>query len=361
MSNQTKTRLLPAREQGREPTSEDQEPPMYEHGVNTPASQEDGSSFPEDIADALEVEEIDVDLYRSKSLWRPARARGVFGGQVIAQGTAAANKTVRQGVFLHCYFLLAGDQTVPILYQVERVRDGGSYVTRSVKATQRGKSIFTIILSYQRPEPNQPRFQIPVPTLDSSGSTMTASSAKDRIKNLPGPEESPLNEARYEKVLDREPNLDPKLRSILQSWVNDRKKSPVEIRDALPGMYDSKGMPTPGDQQAFWLRTRKPVQGGIEAQKVALAYASDFYLLSTVTKALENSRTIKMMASLDHSMWFYDSFDVNDWLLFVMQTQGASNGRGVAMGRIYRKDGTLVAVVAQEGMVRGKEAKSSKI
>lgn len=132
-------------EQGREPTSEEpateeeREPAVYENGINQPT----------DIEHSLGVEELDVNLFRSKSLWVPARARGVFGGQVIGQSITAANKTVRDNVrlhSLHCYFLMAGDKTVPIIYDVKRLRDGGSYQTRSVEARQRGRVIFTIML-----------------------------------------------------------------------------------------------------------------------------------------------------------------------------------------------------------------------
>ncbi|SNX81651.1 probable peroxisomal acyl-coenzyme A thioester hydrolase 1 [Melanopsichium pennsylvanicum] len=351
------------REMGREPTSEEHVS-NQEYSIN--ASERTGVA---DIAEALEVEQIDADLYKSIALWKPARARGVFGGQVIAQAVAAANKTVRQGIFLHSlhsYFLLAGDETRPIIYQVARVRDGGSYVTRSVKAIQKGKTIFTIILSYQKPEPDQPTFAIPVPSLDADGRFFLESitgahstgvhSAKPNFRSSPAPQHCPLNEERYQKVLQHG-NPHPRVRKVLEGWISDRQASPVEIRDALPGMYDKNGFPTPGNQQAFWMRTKLPMSGGLEAQKVALAYASDFYLLSTVPKALNNSRNIKMMASLDHSMWFYQPFQVHDWLLFVMQTQAASNGRGVVIGRIYRMDGTLVAVVCQEGLIRGQESK----
>ncbi|TKY90563.1 hypothetical protein EX895_000561 [Sporisorium graminicola] len=357
------------REMGREPTSEEQEPPVYEQGVNSP-SRAGGVA---EIAEALQVEEIDADLYKSLTLWKPARARGVFGGQVIAQAVAASNKTVREGMLLHSlhsYFLLAGDETRPIIYQVSRVRDGGSYVTRSVNAIQKGRSIFTIILSYQKPEPHEPAFAIPLPSLDAEGRFLMESitgshatgnhSAKSiTFRSLPGPDACPLNEERYQEVL-RRGYADDRVRQVLEGWISDRKASPVEIRDALPGMYDNNGIPTPGNQQAFWMRTRRPMEGGLEAQKVALAYASDFYLLSTVPKALNNSRRIKMMASLDHSMWFYQPFEVHNWLLFVMQTQAASNGRGVVVGRIYREDGTLVAVVSQEGLVRGNNSQDPK-
>lgn len=358
-----------AREMGREPTSEEElpiEPAVYEQGVNSPAR----SGVPE-IAEALEVEEIDADLYKSLTLWKPARARGVFGGQVIAQAVAASNKTVREGMLLHSlhsYFLLAGDESKPIIYQVRRIRDGGSYVTRSANALQNGKTIFTIILSYQKPEPNQPVFAIPLPSLDADGKhlleSITGSHATGNhsarpinFRALAGPMDCPLNEKRYQEVLETG-NPDPRVRKVLEGWISDRQASPVEIRDALPNMYDKNGIPTPGNQQAFWMRTRRPMAGGLEAQKVALAYASDFYLLSTVPKALNNSRRIKMMASLDHSMWFYQPFEVHEWLLFMMQTQAASNGRGVVIGRIYRQDGTLVAVVSQEGLIRGQEPKA---
>ncbi|CEH12009.1 Acyl-CoA thioesterase [Ceraceosorus bombacis] len=271
-----------------------------------------------DITASLDVDCLDVNLYRSKELWVPARARGVFGGQVIGQAVMASNATVREDVFLHslhCYFLLAGDKSVPILYHVKRLRDGGSYVTRSVEAVQRGRCIFTIMLSYQKPEPAQPSFALPLPR-PSGGAAGDATSMSGN----------------------------PALSNT----------APPEGLDALPGMYDANGLPTAGYEQAFWMRTREAIVGGEDEQKAALAYASDFYLLSTIPKALGNSKRIKMMASLDHSMWFYDSFDTSQWMLFVMQTQAAGSGRGVAMGRVYRQDGTLVAVVSQEGLVRGK-------
>lgn len=311
---------------GREPTSEEPDLPLYEQGVNPPTR--DGAA---DIAEALEVEEVDLDIYKSLTLWKPARARGVFGGQVIAQAVAAANKTVRQGMFLHSlhsYFLLAGDETRPIIYQVTRVREGGSYITRSVNAIQKGRSIFTAILSYQKPEPQEPTFAIPLPSLDADGrfllESITGSHATGiqsarpiTYRALPGPLECPPNEQRYQEVLDKG-NPNARVRKLLEDWISDRQASPVEIRDALPGMYDMNGNAAPGNQQAFWMRTRRPMAGGLEEQKVALAYASDFYLLSTVPKALNVSRRIKMMASLDHSMWFYQPFEVHDWLLFVV-------------------------------------------
>lgn len=267
---------------------------------------------------------------------------------------ASSSKTVRPEMTLHslhCYFLLAGDRTRPILYQVQRIRDGGSYATRQVNAQQRGRCIFTVMLSYQVPEPKQRTFAIPLPpplgadgtesdasvqssapaspsatagagaSSSSSSSTYTPSSSSSArlfqpttsfsrsltpneiVASLPSPEDCPLNEQRYVDVLERYgSNVPPKLSKLLTAWIRDRRKSPVEIRNALPGMYDENGLPTAGHEQAFWLRCKQPVTGGLEAQKAALAYSSDFQFLSSIPKALGNSPNIKMMASLDHSM-----------------------------------------------------------
>lgn len=269
---------------------------------------------------------------------------------------------------LHCYFLLAGDRSIPIIYRVNRVRDGGSYSTRQVEAQQKGRCIFTMLLSYQVPEPRQSTFAIPLPPPIEGNEGISQADARifqpqtsfsrsptpnSVVASLPSPEESPLNEQRYIDVLARYgPDVPPKVKSLLEAWIRDRRKSPVEIRNALPGMYDENGLPQPGFEQAFWLRARAPVQGGPEAQKAALAYSSDFQFLSSIPKALGNSVNIKMMASLDHTMWFYNDCNVNEWLLFLMQAQAAGHGRGVALGRIYRRDGALVAVLAQEGLVR---------
>ncbi|KAL9940898.1 hypothetical protein V8E36_000386 [Tilletia maclaganii] len=397
-----------AQEQGRDPRSLSQEDyQSYESRVNPQA---------EEISDALYVETIDTDLFRSKTLWQPSRARGVFGGQVIGQSITAASKTVRDGLHLHslhCYFLLAGKREIPIIYYVTRVRDGGSYVTRLVQAKQHGRTIFVLMCSYQKPEPDQPSFAIELPRAEKSdrvswtdhpalqnkdaaassssssttdlgntagqaqgsGPNPTAESPKDQIFRfarsdtpdsiiaaLPAPLDCPLNEVRYIRVLERGDAVPESIRKILKGWVRDRQLSPVEIRDAHPGMYGENGLPNPGAEQAFWMRCRHPIEGGESAAKAALAYASDFYLLSTVPKALGNTPNIGMMASLDHSMHFYESkFSANEWILFLMQTQAASNGRGVVLGRMYREDGTLIAVVSQEGLVRERREQDAKL
>ncbi|CAD6885083.1 unnamed protein product [Tilletia controversa] len=362
-----------AQEQGREPRSLSQEDfSAYESRVNPQ---------PEQITDALYVEQIDTDLYRSKTLWQPSRARGVFGGQVIGQSMTAASNTVREGLSLHslhCYFLLAGKRDIPIIYYVTRVRDGGSYLTRLVEAKQQGRTIFILMCSYQKPEPDQPTFAIELPRAEESDRISPSSQQSEAVGEsrfarsatpdsiiaaLPAPLDCPLNEERYIRVLkERGDQIPETIKKILQGWIRDRQLSPVEIRDAHPGMYDENGLPNPGAEQAFWMRSRHSIQGGESAAKAALAYASDFYLLSSVPKALGNSPNISMMASLDHSMHFYESnFSANEWILFLMQTQAASNGRGVVLGRMYREDGTLLAVVSQEGLVRERRSKDAKL
>lgn len=238
---------------------------------------------------------------------------------------------------MHCYFLLAGDPNQPIIYTVKRVRDGGSYVTRSVNASQKGRTIFILFSSYQMPEPKQPRFAIPLAgasfekpsaaKVQGEGSKSVTWSTEEVISQQPpqssassskspvidvdkmlasapspspsaseqaelhaseyswtqfvhalrSPEDSPPNEARYTRVIELHGSHLPKRTvSILNEWVKDRKNSAVEIRDALPGMYDENtGLPTPGSGQAFWMRTKEEMKGGPEGQKHALAYASE--------------------------------------------------------------------------------------
>ncbi|PWN37379.1 Thioesterase/thiol ester dehydrase-isomerase [Meira miltonrushii] len=352
-----------------------------------PEVYEQGSNIGPDIAEALECEHLDADLYRSsKPLWRPYSARGVFGGQVIGQAVAVSNASVQSDVYLlhslHSYFLLAGDETRPIYYHVSRLRDGGSYMTRLVEAKQRGRCIFVLFSSYAKPEHNRPKFAIALPrsisndhspseevfeeaTVAITGSkTITHKSrfSQERVEEGSQPkglltyEEAPLNETRYLRVLkDLDKFLPQKVKDTLHAWIKDRQESAVEIRDALPNMYDENGVPTQGYEQAFWMRVKSPIKGGDAGHKAALAYASDINLLATVVKALGTTRRMKMMASLDHSMHFYEPFDFTQPILFFMQCQVASSGRGLVIGRFYSQSGTLIGTASQEGLVRPRE------
>jgi len=315
----------------------------------------------ERVEEALEVEKIDKDLYRSKRLWMPDGGRGVFGGQVIAQAAWAATLSVKEEGdeaqrpakhlhSLHSYFLSFGDAGYPILYHVGRLRDGRSYSTRSVLATQRGQPIFSLNCSFQTPEPAQPTFRVPIPGVN--GIAVEG-------KRLPQPEECLPTEDRLQKVLHDKPNLPRKLKEYIERRMKERRLSSIELRNVdktelgwLVSM--KKGAEA---QAAYWFRSRAPVRTDSAFQKCVLAYVSDLNFIGTAAKAnglTATSRpTLGMLASLDHSMWFYDdSVDASEWLLFHMESPAVASGRGLAQGKIYKRDGTLAVVCTQEGVVR---------
>lgn len=348
------------------------------------------------IADVVSVDAVgsqggrDVFRSRTENLWKPANARGVFGGQVLGQALSSAGRTLREGMSLHSvhsHFLLGADPREPIQYEVQRLRDGGRYASRATLAQQRGKTIFMATSSYHSGEPEQPSFQLDIspswakpPTSHTTTSNATWNEIHDvglvstadidtsthehktRMAAYSGsllpPEKSRLTEERFVKLLGRSRGetglsivdpLTPNSPSAIEAYLADRRSSPFEIRDADPNMWDEYGAPRPGTRQAFWLRARETILGEqqtppADANKLALAYASDFNFLPTITKAL-GLRKASMIVTLDHSMWFYRTdFDAHDWMLYVMQAQAASNGHGIVFGRVYRRDGALIAV-----------------
>ncbi|EIN13614.1 hypothetical protein PUNSTDRAFT_109805 [Punctularia strigosozonata HHB-11173 SS5] len=266
-----------------------------------------------DIASSLHVEQLDTSLFRSTSLWTPYRARGVFGGQVISQATVAATQCVSAEYALHCYFLLSASTTVPILYYVERLREGRSYVTRSVKAVQNGKVIFMLLCSFQRPEPWQPSHQWPMPP------------------NVPSPVACELEEDRmWSKV------------------TQERERSPVAIKLA--------DVRTQGDGTKiymYWMRAKNIPTHEAPFQKCILGYISDFHFIGVASSTLGLKRfskgpdAVSMMVriTLDH-------FDCGEWLLYVIASPRTGSGRGVSFGRMYTQGGKLIAVMSQEGVVR---------
>ncbi|KAM0745821.1 Thioesterase/thiol ester dehydrase-isomerase [Meredithblackwellia eburnea MCA 4105] len=306
------------------------------------------------IEDAIQVEEIDRDLFRSKSLWKPGGGRGVFGGQTIAQAAWAATLAIRRdepgtkkGLHsLHSYFLSFGNADIPVLYSVSRLRDGRSYSTRSVLATQQGVPIFTLSCSFCLPEPSQPIRAFPVPRFSLSPDG-----------KVPEPETCLPTEDRLQKVLSGD--LHPKLREYVERSESERRQSSIEVRNADNSEYgdivSSKKEPNP--DQMIWFRSRAPVRKDPAFQKCVLAYASDLSFIGTAARASGlGSRTtpkLGMLASLDHAMYFYDdTVDASEFLLYWMECPITSNGRGTVYGRIYKRDGTLAVLVTQEGVVR---------
>ena len=316
------------------------------------------------IESNLELEELDYDIYRSaRKLWRPKNARGIFGGAVIAQSLAAASRTVPEGYYihsLHSYFVLRGDETRPVVYHVERVRDGKSYITRTVQARQRNKAIFTVTCSFQRPEHSSLRHQAVMPP------------------NLPDPDRMPTDEELLSEDNAAKYNLSPELRQRLLSNIEigptESRRIPQKYLYPRPGA-SSTGKSSSGNllsyvrseeesilgsadrKQAFWAKAKGRIQGNWHMHAMCMAYFSDSWFLSTSLRVNDRSpRDVGMMASLDHSIYFHDvECRADDWLYFEMQSPWSGGGRGFNIGRIFTKDGKLVAECIQEGLIRLKE------
>ncbi len=272
----------------------------------------------------LDLERLEDNLFRGDS--RDIGSLYVFGGQVLGQSLNAAIRTVeepRQVHSLHAYFLLPGDMKVPIIYNVERARDGRSFSTRRVSAIQHGKPIFIMAASFQIDEPGYDH-QIHMPEAIGYDQMISMDIVKKKFAEF-----APENMQRF---MDKE-------------W-------PVEIRvepENIP-YFSTKREP----RRDVWFRAVEGLPNDQEFHKCALAYASDFNLLST---ALLPHRTAfpdpeMILASLDHAMWFHRPFDIREWLLYQVESPSASNARGFCTGHIFDQTGHLVASVSQEGLMR---------
>jgi len=274
----------------------------------------------------LDLEAIEENLFRGLS--PPEPVQRVFGGQVLAQALVAATRTVdaaRLCHSFHAYFLRPGDPKVPILYQVDRSRDGASFTARRVVAIQHGAQIFTLAASFQKNEPGfEHQAQMPL---------------------VPDPESLEDDQ----QVLLRQTNLAPAARA----WI--ARERAFETRSVL-----GRGPSGPsGDRPAraavdhIWLRTRASVPDDPVLQRALLAFVSDMSLLDTAL--LPHGKSIfsdVKVASLDHAMWFHRPFRADDWLLYVQDSPSASGARGFNRGALYTREGVLVASVAQEGLIR---------
>jgi acyl-CoA thioesterase-2 len=271
----------------------------------------------------LDVEEIDVDLYRGRNeRGRPGR---LFGGQVAAQSLAAATPTAAgaRAHSLHGYFLRPGDPALPVLYSVDRIRDGRSFHTRHVVARQRGRAIFNASISFQVEERGY-EHQMPMP-------------------EAPDPESLPTREELVRRHWDRIPEAD-------RGWVGQKRALDVRHAD-LPTYFG--GGPREG-VSLVWLRVPRPLGDAPELHQRLLAYLSDMTLLDNVV--LPHGRHGRlgplMVASIDHAIWFHRPVRVDEWLLYVQDSPAAAGARGFARGTLFARDATLVASVAQEGLIR---------
>lgn len=281
-----------------------------------------------DLLEILDLETIEVNMFRGTS--PKTRWQRVFGGQVIGQAMVASCRTV-EGRFphsLHCYFILPGDPAIPIIYEVERLRDGRSYSTRRVTAIQHGRAIFSMMVSFHVEEPD-------------------SFSHQDVMPDVPHPDKLTPEELAKDPVITRMPDF------IRRYHESDR---PIELRPVEFQRYF--GTAIPDGRINIWIRTAAKLPDDPALHMCALAYASDFSLLDAVMarygRTLFDGRV--MAASLDHAMWFHRPFRADEWLLYSQDSPSAQGGRGLARGLIFKPDGTLVASVAQEGSMRERRA-----
>ncbi|WGU40448.1 acyl-CoA thioesterase II [Phenylobacterium sp. NIBR 498073] len=283
---------------------------------------------PEILTETLALERIEVNTFRGVS---PEDGPGrIFGGQVIAQSLLAAYETVEERIChsLHCYFIRPGDPRIPILFEVDRSRDGGTFTTRRVIAVQNGKQIFNLAASFQVAEDGF-EHQAPMPAVRSAGDMAQEAEAHKRA------------------VLD---GMSEEMRRMMN------RPRPIEMvgRDN----YGFGRKPKPSEPKSdTWMRAVAPIGDDARMHQVILAYASDMNLLSTAMRphGVAWQTPGLQSASLDHAMWFHKASNFNDWHLYTQDSPSASGGRGFVRGAIYGQDGTLVASVAQEGLMRMKK------
>ncbi|MEG3175111.1 acyl-CoA thioesterase II [Sphingomonas sp. RB3P16] len=278
----------------------------------------------QNLVDLLDVEEIDTDLYRGI---RGTDGFGrVFGGQVIAQALQAAQRSTdapKQAHSLHAYFMRAGDESHPILYRVVRDFDGKSFATRRVIATQRGVPILNLACSLQVPEGGLAH--------------------QDAMPDVPPPEDLKSDRDLRLAMIGRIPE---KFRAM---FLRPRM---VDIRPVSPRSWLDPVEQEP--RQNSWFRVVAPIGDDPALHRAILAYASDMSLLGTATLAhgvnwmTHNLQT----ASLDHALWLHEDFRADEWLLYVCDSPWAGHARGFNRGKIFARDGRLVASVAQEGLIR---------
>lgn len=271
------------------------------------------------LVDQLDLEQIDVNLFRgySTSLGPPR----VFGGQVIGQALIAALRTVDESPChsLHGYFLRPGDPALPIIYEVDRIRDGKSFTTRRIVAIQNGEAIFSMAASFQRIE--------------------SGLSHQSDMPTVPAPEDCYSDE----DLID-----DP---AIAEQFQTMRANRPIEIRRVEPNSFVKPVAAEP--IQHLWLRSKQPLPDDPAIHQCILAYASDMGLLSTC--ALPHGQSFftgLQSASLDHAMWFHREFRADEWVLFAMDSPTAGRSRGFNRGKMFTQEGKLIASVAQEGLIR---------
>ena len=284
-------------------------------GMNAPVSE---------LIELLSLEQLEDNLFRGQS--RDIGTKYVFGGQVLGQALSAAQATLdqpRNAHSLHAYFLRAGNIEAPIVYEVDRTRDGGSFSVRRVTAIQHGKVIFFCAASFQDEE--------------------TGGEHQLSMPEVPLPEDLEPAPPLSAEALARLPTK-------VQRWLD--RQGPFEFRHVYP--RDELNPPKRPPYQQVWFRLVEKVGDAPELHRALLAYASDFHLLGTATfpHGISYYQPNVLMASLDHALWFHRPFRADEWLLYSIDSPSAQGSRGLARGQVFDRDGRLVASTAQEGLIR---------
>ena len=278
----------------------------------------------ERLIELLDLESIEKNIFRGES--QDIGSPQVFGGQVLGQALIAASRTVenRDVHSLHAYFLRRGDFEAPIVYEVDRARDGGSFSNRRVIAVQHGEQIFNMTASFQKPEEGLEH--------------------QTTMPKVPQPEElEDLRDLIKPEWVDK---LPPRMQRMLT------RQRPFEVRPVeLPYFLNNK---TKEPIKHAWIRVKGSIPKDFQLHQALLAYISDYNLLTTAilphgTNFMQNRF---QMASLDHAMWFHKTCLVNEWMLFAYDSPRSSGARGFATGYIFSQGGILIASMAQEGLMR---------
>lgn len=277
-----------------------------------------------DLMSLLDIERLEEDLFRGVG-GGGETAKRIYGGHVIAQALVAAYRTVEDRAChsMHAYFIRPGDPTIPVIYEVDRARDGGSFTTRRVVAIQHGRQIFNLAASFHKAEDSWTH--------------------QHAMPDAPAPDTLETREALRNVAAQRLPE---------KARAQFTRPSPIEVRDVAPlDMFD------PGvasDSHAMWFRLKTPVDAAPWVQHCLLAYASDMSLLSSGMRphGLSWLNGEVMGASLDHALWFHAPLNFGEWHLYSMDSPFSGGARSFNRGQIFASDGRLVASVAQEGLMR---------
>lgn len=289
----------------------------------------DPATLAADLCDLLDIEQLDTDLYRGRRIVGGQGYGRVFGGQVIAQALQAAQRSTdapRIAHSLHAYFMRPGDDDFPILFRVVRDFDGRSFATRRVIAAQKGQPILNMACSLQVPEGGLHH--------------------QDAMPDVPPPEQLKSDAQIRREMGDAIPD---------EFRAHFNRPRPIEIRPVAPCAWLEPVKQEP--RQQSWFRICAPIGDDPAMHRAILAYASDMALLGTGTLAhgVTWMTANLQSASLDHSLWLHEDFRVDEWLLYVCDSPWAGHARSFNRGKIFARDGRLVASVAQEGLMRLRE------